>query len=157
MDVTSGDVTSWKDPGHFVSEPVFVPRPPGGTPVSVSRRGSYASSLGGLDLQQQQQLQQQRRRSSGAIGSLNLGGLLAQRQQQQQEEEEERDAEDDGVLVFTLLSAASLQLVHLVVLDAHDLAEVARVTYHATGTVTQSLHGVFLREGEAEEGRGWRY
>ncbi len=27
MDVTSGDVTSWKDPGHFVSEPLFVAAP----------------------------------------------------------------------------------------------------------------------------------
>ena len=28
MDVNTGDVISWKDPGHFVSEPVFVPRRP---------------------------------------------------------------------------------------------------------------------------------
>ncbi len=50
-----------------------------------------------------------------------------------------------------MLSAASLQLVQLVVLDASDLAEVARVTYHASGTVTQTFHGIFVREEEGEE------
>ena len=68
--------------------------------------------------------------------------------------------EDDGVLVLTLLSAASLCLVQLVVLDATDMAEVARVTYHASGTVTQSLHGVFAREPAEEEAAGdtqWSY
>ena len=27
VDTSTGDVTSWKNPGHFVSEPVFIPRP----------------------------------------------------------------------------------------------------------------------------------
>ena len=27
IDTSTGDVISWKDPGHFVSEPIFVPRP----------------------------------------------------------------------------------------------------------------------------------
>ena len=27
VDTLTGDVTTWKEPGHFVSEPVFIPRP----------------------------------------------------------------------------------------------------------------------------------
>ena len=94
MDCSSGDVTSWKDPGHFVSEPVFVAR--------------------------------------------NADG-----------------DEDDGVLIFTLLSAAALNNVQLIVLDASNLEELARVSFRANGTVTEGFHGVFVREDQDE--LNWQY
>ena len=81
-------MTSWKDPGHFVSEPVFVAR------------------------------------------------------------KAHKSTEDDGVLLFTLLSAAALNTVQLVILSASNLEEVARITFRANGTVAEGFHGVFVRDDE---------
>ena len=105
IDTETGDVPSWKDPGHFVSEPVFVPRPINARSSSITTNGHSSSS------------------------------------------------EDEGLLVFTLLSPAALNNVQLVLLDAADLSEVARVTYRATGTVTEGFHGIFVMDDET----GWRY
>lgn len=87
VDTTCGDITSWKDPGHFVSEPVFVARP----------------------------------------NSTN---------------------EDDGVLLFTLLSASALCTVQLVILDASDFTEVARISFRANGTVPEGFHGIFVQDSD---------
>lgn len=94
MDVTTGDLISWKDPGHFVSEPVFV-----------SRHSSGSNNADDLE-------------------------------------------EDDGVLIFTLLSAGALSQVQLVVLDAASFEELARISFRAEGTVTEGFHGIFVREEE---------
>ncbi len=99
---------SWKDPGHFVSEPVFVARP----------------------------------RHDGEVGDrLN-----------QDDDESDESQEDDGVILFTLLGAASLHIVQLVILNAADLSEVARVSFHANGTVTEGFHGIFVADDQQ-----WKY
>jgi carotenoid cleavage dioxygenase-like enzyme len=55
--------------------------------------------------------------------------------------------EDDGILLFTLLSPATLTSVHLVLLDAKSFEEVARIAFRAQGTVTEGFHGVFVPDG----------
>ena len=52
--------------------------------------------------------------------------------------------EDDGVLCVTLLSAYSQSNVTLLILDAKNLNEVARIKYTTEGSVAQSMHGIFL-------------
>jgi len=144
VDTTTGDVTSWKDPGHFVSEPVFVPRPPDTSTAdwrqllascSAARRGSAGNAA-------------VRRGSAGSARSGLFSSAVSAASPDLKASEEE-----DGLLLCTLLSAASLQLVHLVVLDAADLSEVARISFHANGSVTQTFHGVFLLDGE----EAWTY
>ena len=63
----------------------------------------------------------------------------------------ESEEEDDGVLIFTLLSPSSLTLVQLVVLDAKDMSEMARVAFRASGTVTEGFHGVFVKDDDPEK------
>ena len=52
--------------------------------------------------------------------------------------------EDDGVLCVTLLGAYSQSNVTLLILDAKNLNEVARIKYMTEGSVAQSMHGIFL-------------
>ena len=52
--------------------------------------------------------------------------------------------EDDGVLCVTLLGAYSQSNVTLLILDAKDLNEIARIKYTTEGSVAQSMHGIFL-------------
>ncbi len=57
--------------------------------------------------------------------------------------------EDDGILLFTLLSPAALTTVQIVLLDAADMdTEVARIAFRASGTVTEGFHGVFVPDGK---------
>ena len=56
----------------------------------------------------------------------------------------ELPAEDDGVLLFTLLSPSAMNHVQLVLLDAADFSEVAKIAFRANGTVTEGFHGVFV-------------
>ncbi len=55
----------------------------------------------------------------------------------------EAEAEDDGVLLVTLLNATSQCNVSLVILDARDLREVARLRFETEGSVSQAMHGLF--------------
>ena len=57
-------------------------------------------------------------------------------------------AEDDGVLVFTLLSPSAMNHVQLVLLDAADFSEVAKIAFRANGTVTEGFHGIFVPDSE---------
>lgn len=93
MDTVSGDIVTWREPGHFVSEPVFVP-----TPDSAD------------------------------------------------------DNEEDGVVIFTLLSPSALNFVQVVVLEARSFEELARITFRAKGTVTEGFHGVFVPEATGFQG-----
>ena len=52
--------------------------------------------------------------------------------------------EEDGVLCITLLGITSQSNVTLVILDARDLSEVAKIKFATEGSVAQAMHGLFI-------------
>ena len=52
------------------------------------------------------------------------------------------------MLLFTLLSPSAMNHVQLVVLDAADFSEVAKIAFRANGTVTEGFHGIFVPDSE---------
>nr|XP_053644353.1 carotenoid isomerooxygenase-like [Cherax quadricarinatus] len=53
-------------------------------------------------------------------------------------------AEDDGVVLVTLLHGAHKNKVTLLVLNARDMSEAARVTFTTPSDVPRSLHGIYI-------------
>lgn len=53
-------------------------------------------------------------------------------------------AEDDGVLLGTVLHSDDKKKVTLLVLNAADMTELARATFTTASDVPRSLHGCFL-------------
>ncbi|KAK7086278.1 Beta,beta-carotene 15,15'-monooxygenase [Halocaridina rubra] len=56
--------------------------------------------------------------------------------------------EDDGVILSTLLNKANPLYVALLVLNAKDMKELARVEFHTKGAVTPTFHGQYVAVGE---------
>ena len=67
------------------------------------------------------------------------------------EASDQEPAEDDGMLLFTLLSPSAMNQVQLILLDAADFSEVAKIAFRASGTVTEGFHGVFVPDSDSED------
>ena len=53
-------------------------------------------------------------------------------------------SEDEGVLCINLLSATSQHNAFLLILDAKNLTELARIKFSTEGSVAQAMHGIFV-------------
>ena len=53
-------------------------------------------------------------------------------------------AEDEGILCVNLLSATSHSNGTLLILDAKNLTEVARIKFSTEGAIAQAMHGLFV-------------
>ena len=57
---------------------------------------------------------------------------------------QERDSlEDDGVVLSLLTKKLDLNYAGLLILDAKNMAQLARVDFKTRGTVTPTVHGLF--------------
>ena len=52
--------------------------------------------------------------------------------------------EDEGVLCINLISATSQNVASLLILDATNLKELARISFSTEGSVAQAMHGIFV-------------
>lgn len=57
------------------------------------------------------------------------------------------DKEDDGVVLSLLTKKNEPDYAGLLILDAKDLGEVARIDFRTKGSVTPTLHGLFNKNG----------
>ena len=58
-------------------------------------------------------------------------------------------SEDDGVVLSLLTKKKEPNYAGLLILDARDMSEVARVDFRTKGSVTPTLHGLFNKNGNA--------
>ena len=64
--------------------------------------------------------------------------------------QDDDDAEDNGVLIMSLLRSDHENEVSLVVLDARTMEELGRVKFDTNGPVPKCLHGLWMNESPDE-------